>query len=338
MPLWKIVKRPLLPIRDSWQDAMPLVLLFVLMSVAAWGAYRLQGSKRQWVRRGTQVAAALIFVVFLHRCLCALRGWVFGLELMGRNNLIAFAHMAIFIIVMAFTIGMGRLFCGWLCPLGAASEAMRWITRWRERLGKRRALISGYLMLAGLLILIAWLAWMVAPDTGFFAENVAALWGVGLLVLLFFALPRAEDDARLKRVKYVSAIGWLGLSVIGVFVTNPWCVLMGDELDYSSMVSILAVLSGGMIVSMAWCRYLCPLGATVGLLALLSPIKIRNSLSPEQCTDCGQCRQVCPMNALDRTQVDHTSCIYCGQCTNTCGFHFENELARGESEAEVGET
>ena len=329
MPLWKTIKRPIIPIRDSWQDALPLLLLFVLLSVASYGALRLKGRRQQVLRRVVQVAAMFFFIIFLHRCLCALRGLVFGLQLMGRNNLIAFGHIGIFVVIMAFTISFGRVFCGWLCPLGAAGEALRPLVRLRDRISRGRALLAGYLLLGGVIVIIAWLAYMVRPDTQFFSENVAAVWGISLLVLLAFALPRARDDEKIKRVKYLSALGWMGLSVIGVFVTNPWCVLMGDELDYSSLVSILAVLSGGMVVAMAWCRYLCPLGAAAGLLALLSPFKIRNQI---ECTECGECEGLCPMDALKRTEVDHTSCIACGRCLTTCGYHWHSELAREEAE------
>lgn len=329
MPLWKIVKRPLIPIRGSWQDALPLVGLFVLLSLAVWGAFRLRGRRQQRVRRGVQVASAFLFVIFLHRCLCALRGWVFGLELMGRNNLIAFGHMAIFVVIMAFTIAFGRVFCGWLCPLGAANELLAGIVKLRDDLSRRRSLVAGYMLLAGLTVLIVWVAWMVRPDTQFFAENIAAVWGIVLLLLLFFALPRADDDLRIKRIKYASAIGWVVLSAVGVFVTNPWCVLMGDELDYSSLVSLMAVLAGGAVVSMAWCRYLCPLGAAIGFLALLSPVRIANHAT---CTDCGRCEGLCPMNAIDRTEIDQTSCIYCGKCIGVCDYHWE---AVGGDEEEV---
>ena len=327
MPLWKIVKRPLIPIRDSWQDALPLIGLFLLLALAVWGAYRLKGRRQQRLRRIVQVAAAFLFIIFLHRCLCALRGWVFGLELMGRNNLIAFGHMAMFVVIMGFTLAFGRVFCGWLCPLGSASEALGKVPLLRQRLDPRRSIVAGYLLLAGLIILIVWVAWMVRPDTQFFSENIAAIWGIWLLLLLLFAIPRANDDLRIKRIKYASAIGWLGLSVVGVFVTNPWCVLMGDELDYSSMVSILAVLSGGIVISMAWCRYLCPLGATVGLLTLLSPFKVRNDA---ECTGCDECADLCPMSALKRKEVDQTSCIYCGKCIGVCGFHWDSGSAPDE--------
>lgn len=329
MPLWKIIKRPLIPIRDSWQDALPLLLFFVLLAAASYGALRMRGRSQQMLRRGVQVAAFFFFVIFLHRCLCALRGWVFGLELMGRNNLIAFGHLAIFVAIMAFTISFGRVFCGWLCPLGAVGEALRPLVRMRDRIHARAALLTGYLQLTGVIVIIVWLAYMVRPDTQFFSENAAAVWGIWLLALLLFVLPRTNDDAKLKRIKYLSAVGWTGLSVIGVFVTNPWCVLMGDELDYAALVSILAVIAGGMVVTLAWCRYLCPLGAAVGLLALLSPFKIRNDV---ECNNCGECEGLCPMNALKQTQVDHTSCISCGQCLETCGYHWDSELDCGEAQ------
>jgi len=308
MPLWKLVEHPLLPIRDTWQDAVPLLALFVLLSLAAFGAFRLRGRTRSVVRRIVQLVAAFIFIVFLHRCLCALRGWAFGLQLIGANNLIAFGHLSVFVIIMAFTALHGRLFCGWLCPLSLLQELLGTAAHARQRISTRVArLVTGYILLTGLLIVIVWLALAVRPATQFLSENVAAVWGGALLAMLFLVIPFERNDRRFTSVKYVSAGAWLGLSAVGVFVTNPWCVLMGDEMDYSSLVGLLAVIAGTLVVGLAWCRYLCPMGAALGLLAKYAPYKIVN---PNTCDGCGQCEGVCPTGAIHDGRVDQLSCIY----------------------------
>ena len=326
LPLWKLVQRPLLPIRDTWQDAVPLLALFLLLSLAALAAFRLRGRTRSVVRRIVQLLAAFIFVVFLHRCLCALRGWAFGLQLIGVNNLIAFGHLSVFVIIIAFTALHGRLFCGWLCPLSLPQEVLGKLAHRRQRIPTRRVrLAAAYVLLTGLVIVCVWLAMSVRPATQFFSENVAALWGGALLVMLFFVLPFEGRDQKLRAIKYVSAGAWLGLSAVGVFVTNPWCVLMGDEMDYSSLVALLAVIAGTLVVSSAWCRYLCPMGAALGLLAKCAPIKINN---PKTCDGCGQCEGVCPTGAIYNGEVHQSSCIYCGECVGVCEFQWENQLAQ----------
>jgi polyferredoxin len=326
MPLWKLIQRPLLPVRDTWQDAVPLVVLFVLLAVAAWGAFRLRGRNQTVLRRSVQILSTFIFVIFLHRCLCALRGWAFGLQLIGSNNLIAFGHLSVFVIIMAFTAWHGRLFCGWLCPLGLPQELLgRLAFLRRKHASPGTSLIAGYLLLGGLLLCLVWIGLAVRPATQFFSENVAAVWGAALLVTLFLVLLFEGRDRRFRALKYVSAAGWLGLSTVGVFVTNPWCVLMGNELDYSSLVGLLAVFAGGVVVASAWCRYACPMGAALALLARYSRFKIVNS---KACTGCGECRGVCPTDAIMDGQVHQSSCLYCGACVGTCGFHWRDELAR----------
>ena len=41
-----------------------------------------------------------------------------------------------------------------------------------------------------------------------------------------------------------------------------------------------------------WCRYLCPYGALLGLLAFMSPVKVKRVA--ETCIDCQKCEKVCP--------------------------------------------
>ena len=144
-------------------------------------------------------------------------------------------------------------------------------------------------------------------------------------MILFVVLPFETDDRKFKTVKYASALAWLLFSAVGIFVTNPWCVLMGDELDYSSLVGFLAVVSGTLIVTSAWCRYLCPMGAALGLLARYAPFKVANS---KTCEKCGDCAGVCPTGAIRDAKVDQGSCIYCANCIGVCEFHWVNELAQ----------
>jgi polyferredoxin len=178
-------------------------------------------------------------------------------------------------------------------------------------------------------VLVGWLAWMVRPGTQFFSENVAAMWGAFLLLFLALVLPFERKDRLFKRLKYVSVILWIGLSVLGVFVTSPWCTLFGDEIDYSSAVAFLAVMLGALVIPMAWCRYLCPMGGALGWLTKFSPVRVKKT---GECTSCGKCDNVCPMGAINRGEVDGTSCIYCGQCNRVCDYRFVNENKKNEGD------
>ncbi len=319
-PLFKLTDLPLLPVAGSWVDATPYALMFLLLLGAALAATRLRGRARQAARRVIQSISAFVFIIFLHRCICMLRGWAFAMSLMGRNNVLAFGHACMFVVIIAVGMAFGRFFCGWICPLHLLQEGIAGIYRRRVGLSSPRLRrLAGYLLAAGLTVLLVWLAYLVRPGTQFFSENVAAVWGLALLALIFMVVAHEHWDARAKKLKYVSLVMWLGLSLAGVFVTNPWCVLYGDELDYSSLVALLAVVSGGAVISLAWCRYLCPAGATLAVAAELAALRVSD---PGNCRHCGRCELVCPTGALKEGRIDQSSCTYCGRCLENCGFEW----------------
>lgn len=321
IPLFKLVDRPLLPIGGSWVDATPVLAMFFLLLIATGAALRLRGRPQQIARRGLQLFAAFIFIVFLHRCLCMLRGWAFALQLVGRNNILAFGHVCMFIVIFAVAMSFGRFFCGWICPMHLLQEIFGKVSGRRLRLPSKRARTwAGYLTLAGVITVVFALAHLVRPGVNFFVENVAAVWGMVLLMLLVLVLARERFDVPLKRLKYYSAGLWLALSMAGVFVTNSWCVLFGNEVDYSSIVAFVAVISAGLVVAMAWCRYLCPAGGVLAAASHAARYRIGNS---DSCKHCGECDDICPMGALRDGKVDGASCTYCGRCLEHCGLHWQ---------------
>jgi polyferredoxin len=331
LPLFKLIQRPLVPISESWVDATPFIILFGLMFVGGW---LLRSRWAQVARRITQLLTSFVFIVLIHRCLCSLSGWVFGLKMFGRNDLGAFSELYPFVLMVALTFAFGRIFCGWLCPLGLIQEILGWVGRVRRRLLNARArLLAGYLLLTGASVCVLWIAFLVRPKTQFVPENVAALAGFVLLVIMFLALPRENDDRAFKWVRFVAVGAWLIFAGVGVLATKPWCVFCGNEVDYSAIVSLLAVVAAGIVIPLAWCRYLCPLGACLGMVVTRSGQRLVNH---NDCTACGECSSVCPMGALNKGSIDHTSCIYCGLCIGTCGYSWEREeqrAARGAVEA-----
>lgn len=308
-PQWKIIDRPLLPIGSSAIDAVPVILLFLLLGLALFGVTRLRNpAPLRWM---TRILSLLIFVVFMHRCLCAIRGWLFGLRFLARDDLMAFNMLCVILPLVAFGLIAGRLFCGWVCPLGFLQDLLRRLLRPRGSLlpGQRTAARSLNIAYAALaLMLIVLLAIVTRPAGVVLAQSTAAIWGLALSAVMVLYASGLLDDRRLKRARYGSLAVWITLGAIGVFLTSPWCALMGGELDYSSLIGLAGVLLAVPLIEQAWCRYLCPLGALHSLLARRALVKIGRP-APDRVQ-----HAPCAMAAQGSGEPDRTSCQLCRCC------------------------
>jgi NAD-dependent dihydropyrimidine dehydrogenase PreA subunit len=78
----------------------------------------------------------------------------------------------------------------------------------------------------------------------------------------------------------------------------------------------VAVLS--LLIPYFWCRYLCPYGALLGVVSLVSPLKITRHAP--SCIDCGLCTRACPVqlpvHRLARVRSDE--CSACLSCVAAC--------------------
>ena len=90
-----------------------------------------------------------------------------------------------------------------------------------------------------------------------------------------------------------------------------------------------------MLVKNFWCRYLCPYGALMGLVSLLSPVKIRRDT--EACIDCAKCAKVCPAQLpVDRlVQVRSAECTACMECVAACPAQNALQLALPPTRAQA---
>jgi Fe-S-cluster-containing hydrogenase component 2 len=83
-----------------------------------------------------------------------------------------------------------------------------------------------------------------------------------------------------------------------------------------TVLAVLALLC--LFVQMAWCRYLCPYGALLGLLSLFSLCKI--SRSEKLCIRCGLCSARCPawLPVMHKKTVRSAECYACYRCVHGC--------------------
>jgi polyferredoxin len=85
---------------------------------------------------------------------------------------------------------------------------------------------------------------------------------------------------------------------------------------------MLGVLGGlvalSLVVKHAWCRWLCPYGALLGVASWLSPVSVRRD--PDACNDCRACTRACPAEIPVHTKLRVLSpdCTGCLSCVAAC--------------------
>ena len=84
-----------------------------------------------------------------------------------------------------------------------------------------------------------------------------------------------------------------------------------------------------VFVKNAWCRYLCPYGALLGLVALVSPTRIRRDA--DACIDCAKCAKACPSRLpVDRLRrCGRRSAPGCLECVAVCPAKGALDLSAG---------
>lgn len=72
----------------------------------------------------------------------------------------------------------------------------------------------------------------------------------------------------------------------------------------------------GTVVGRPYCRFLCPYG---GLLAIVARFAFRPvQITPDEELDCGLCAESCPFGAVKNLRADRMTCLACTRCFAHC--------------------
>jgi len=235
--------------------------------------------------------------------------------------------MALSLIIVGITILLGRVFCGWMCPLGTTLDASDkvFFRRKRQR-GTVRLQGLKYYILASLFI-----------SALFTVQAVYLLDPISLLtrtIVLVFVAPVQIVFRWLAEVFY----GWSS-SGFGPFVwmsdaLNSWQFTSDPQLYFRQGILVLAIFIAivglNSLSRRFWCRNLCPLGA---LLGLFSYVPILKRVVSDECIDCAKCTNDCKMAAiLENPRLTRTTeCIECFNCVG-----YSSAVARSSSSGEGG--
>lgn len=208
---------------------------------------------------------------------------LFGLVAWLKGGGINPVHPAAVIIlatVIVMSLLMRRGFCSWVCPVGTFSEWL-WKAgfRWFDRnLAFPRGLDIALRIIKYLLLL--------------FFLLTALSWSLAMLQQFLGSGYHAVSDAKLL-----------------ILFRNPSVTTL----------SVLGILVAASIpLRNPFCRYICPYGALLGLVSLVSPLAVHRDL--KKCVSCGVCSQVCPsrIDVMHATRVNSPECLGCWRCISLC--------------------
>jgi polyferredoxin len=196
--------------------------------------------------------------------------------------------------VLALAFVAGAVFCGWLCPVGAVSEAVSRVIPLPRRL---RVKIHDTTVTSGL---------RYGFLLGFIA--VAAIVGQRLIQEVSSICCRYCASSQLQNL--ASAL-FGNAEAVAYWHTGAILVL-----GFWLLVGGLFFVGGR-----GWCLFFCPLGAFSNLVHRIgSKLGLyRITFDRAKCQSCSTCQVDCPTWAItEAKQVDPNLCIACQECTHAC--------------------
>ncbi|HAK56714.1 MAG: 4Fe-4S binding protein [Vicinamibacterales bacterium] len=127
--------------------------------------------------------------------------------------------------------------------------------------------------------------------------------------------PPASLDRRLAYIKYVI----LGVVLLYFFASGDFLVyryvepfwmftLSGNVLMWTLLGTLLLAT---ILVRNLYCRYLCSVGAALGLISNLTVFKIKRWT---ECQGCKICEKACEWGAIDGPKISLAECVRCDDC------------------------
>jgi ferredoxin len=209
------------------------------------------------------------------------------------------------------------------CPFGAVEGLYQWIITgtFMQRVHPSSFIVLAALIGVTILSRKAFCSWICPFGT--IQEWIGKL---GKKIFGKKYNPTGRWDLALRPLKYVVLIGIVALTwTTGTMVFreyDPFLAFFHFGLDFTEHwignSILIAVLAGSLIIDRFWCRYLCPLGALIGVIGKAGSLGIKRN--DATCTLCDACNKVCPMHVgpMEYDSVNSAECLQCMECASVC--------------------
>jgi polyferredoxin len=221
--------------------------------------------------------------------------------------------------LLLLTLFLGRIFCGFICPLGTIHHV---VSRLKPSLKGARMVranqktpsqkVKYFLLITLILAAIVGLnlVGLMDPISLLFRSLALAIFpGLGVGLKELFDAMASSDIKILNQLSYTAEV--LVSPVFGYgyqAYRTAWFIGL----------IFLIILFLNRIRPRFWCRTLCPLGALLGLCSRMSILRLEKD--DEKCTDCKLCTKSCQGAAspIPGEDWENAECVACFNCFNVC--------------------
>ncbi len=216
------------------------------------------------------------------------------------------------LVILLSSLFVGRAWCGWLCPMGTLLDVFNF-----SKIRSRKELPQALRKVKYGLLIITLVSAILGNLTLLIFDPITIFIRSTTLVLL----------PLLDKIVYFLETQLIKVPIFSepVFALDAWMrprifPVESSVYQYAFLFGIffVAILLLNLIAERFWCRYLCPLGALLGLGSRISLIQRRMNAD---CVACGLCGKDCPTGTIDANKAymsDPSECTLCMNCHGTC--------------------